>query len=381
MTGNAVSVTDQKKQALQGYLNQEFRSIQAVLPEVVDPKRFVNVALQAVVRQPELFECSPGSIVQSVLQSAQLGLEIGGPLQHAHLVKFGGDAQLIVGYKGMIYLAKRSGAINKAVVRAVYEGESFRAEFGSENKIYHTPRFDIDRSNDANITKVYVIFWLPDGEQQFEVIGREEVEKIRSVSKAKNGPGWTKWWGEMAKKSVVKRGLKMIPLTSEVAAAIEIDNRFETGEASAFLPGIDTDQAVAQQVDQATAARKARLKEELAEYAEKQKGGRDVTPDEGADAEDEDDEDKVTRLDLENELADLMKEKNPDLLKKKKVRGAWVSEILGDSEKTTVKGCSEFELQVLIGALKNDEDEPLPGTTPFDDDEEGAEAEDAPMPA
>ena len=237
-------VRAEKRDEVQGLIAQEFNTLKRLLPQGIDPKRFANVALLALTKQPELLECTPASIVQSIHQAAQLGLEIGGPLQHASLVKFKDQATLVPGYRGLIYLAKRSGAIRKAVVRAVYEGEHFRVLYGHDDRIEHEPDFSLERTDDR-ISHVYVIFTLPDGETQFDVMTRQEVERVRRVSRMGERGAWVQWWGEMAKKSVVKRGFKMIPLSTEVAQAIEIDNRAETGEVGGIIPGIDTEESLA----------------------------------------------------------------------------------------------------------------------------------------
>ena len=63
------------------------------------------------------------SPVELIADAARLGLEIGGPLGHFHLVPFRNSklgvkgVTPILGYKGMIVLARRSGEISSIAAR------------------------------------------------------------------------------------------------------------------------------------------------------------------------------------------------------------------------------------------------------------------------
>jgi len=52
------------------------------------PERVVQVSCTAIAKSPLLLECSPMSIMKSVMDCVQVGLEPGGPLGHAYLVPF-----------------------------------------------------------------------------------------------------------------------------------------------------------------------------------------------------------------------------------------------------------------------------------------------------
>lgn len=370
--GQGTAVAKSNKDALVALLKQGESRLANLLPKYMTAERVMSLAMLATQKTPKLLECNPHSVVFSIMQAAQLGLEIG---RTAHLVPYGDQCNMIPDFKGLIQLAVESGSIRDADPWLVYEGEPFKVFGGTNRRIEHEPVLGGDRSADK-VVAAYVIFTLPDGSTRFTWMSRQEIDEVRNASRAKNNGPWVDWYGEMAKKTVIKRGLKTIPsdptASRRLDMAFEADNRFETGRITMPVPEWDSEESIAAEVSAETLERKAQLKRELEEYAKKNQGGRDVTPQEEPEAEAEEGEDEPDRLTLENELAALMTEKNPDLLKDKKKRAAWISDVLGDDEKTTVKGCTEFELQVLIGALKNGEDEPLPQGTPFDDDEEEA---------
>ena len=62
---------------------------------------------------------------------------------------------------------------------------------------------------------------MRDGEEIVEVMGADESRKIRSKSDNATGSVHTDWAGEMARKMVVKRLLKYLPIVmSDALAAV-----------------------------------------------------------------------------------------------------------------------------------------------------------------
>lgn len=79
------------------------------------------------------------------MQSAQLGLEPGSALGQAYLVPYGNQCQLILGYRGMIDLARRSGQVLSLSAFAVHEGDEFSYQLGLHPDIHHVPSCEADR--------------------------------------------------------------------------------------------------------------------------------------------------------------------------------------------------------------------------------------------
>lgn len=276
--GNGQSLVRSNKATLRSLLEapETRAAMERVLPKYLTVDRMIGLAMLAVVQQPKLLQCRPQSVLQAIMQAAQLGLEVNGPLGHAYLVPYGDICQLIPGYRGLIYLAKNSGAIAAGEARLVYEGETFDVEYGTDPKIVHRPRWDIERIDDA-IVAAYFVARLPDGTRQFEVMSREEIERIRSRSKAKDDGPWKTDFGEMARKTPTRRGLKYLPISNpeegrKLAMALELDNRFESGEVSGVLPELDSEQSINAAVRDRTRDRMGALKERIGAT------GRDVTP-------------------------------------------------------------------------------------------------------
>lgn len=199
-----------------------------VLPRHLTPDRLVKVALNCIFKTPALQKCSAASLYQSVISAAELGLEPGGALGHAYLVPFGTVCQLIIGYRGFIELARRSGQLAQIEAHVVRECDVFDVEFGLTPKMSHRPKLDGDAGKPV---LVYMIARLKDGSSHVEVMTAADVEKIRLRSRSGQSGPWQTDWEEMAKKTVLRRGMKYLPMSSELARAIEHeDEEFIEGQ-------------------------------------------------------------------------------------------------------------------------------------------------------
>ena len=203
------------------------------LPKHLTAERLARIATTEIRRVPELASCSRESFLGAIMQCAQLGIEPSNGLGHAYLIPFGNgndkqgrpNVQLIVGYRGMIDLARRSGQIISISARAVYENDEFSYEYGLHEDLKHKPSDGIDA---GALTHVYAVARLYGGGVQFEVMSRKQIELARAHSKAKNGP-WFDHYEEMAKKTVIRRLFKYLPVSIEIQRAVSLDERAEAG--------------------------------------------------------------------------------------------------------------------------------------------------------
>ncbi len=203
----------------------------AALPRHMTPDRMIRIVSTEIRKTPELANCDMQSFIGAVVQCSQLGLEPGNALGHAYLLPFGNgksksgqsNVQLIIGYRGMIDLARRSGQIVSISARTVRQGDSFHFEYGLNENLTHIP----GENEDSPITHVYAVARLKDGGVQFEVMTHNQIEKVRALSKAsQNGP-WVSHWEEMAKKTVIRRLFKYLPVSIEMQKAVILDEKAE----------------------------------------------------------------------------------------------------------------------------------------------------------
>jgi recombination protein RecT len=201
------------------------------LPKHMTADRLARIALTEVRKTPALGRCDQASFLGAIMQCAQLGLEPGGALGHAYLLPFENrkkqitEVQFIVGYRGMIDLARRSGQILSLEARAVYAADKFHVALGLNPDLTHEPAWDADDRGPLRF--VYAVAKLKDGGTQFEVMSRAEIERVRSKSRAGQSGPWVDHFEEMAKKTVIRRLFKYLPVSIELAGAVEQDERVD----------------------------------------------------------------------------------------------------------------------------------------------------------
>lgn len=231
----AVPAKDKPKGILTMLTEKEFKEQLAIaVPKAMNAERLVRIVLTECRKVPGLRQTTPDSFLGAVLQCAQLGLEPGSALGHCYLLPYWNskegvkNCQLIIGYRGMIDLARRSGQIVSICAYTVHEKDHFEWRLGLDPDIQHVPSPEADR---GKMTYVYAVAKLKGGGVQFEVMSRAEVEKVRKQSKAGSSGPWVTHFDEMAKKTVIRRLFKYLPVSIEAARAVEVDERADRGEA------------------------------------------------------------------------------------------------------------------------------------------------------
>lgn len=241
VTGNQVA--EQKKPTTIGGLLSDPRIKQQMalaLPRHMTADRLARIALTEVRKNPKLASADQTSFLGAIMQCAQLGLEPGGALGHCYLLPFENrrkqivEVQFIVGYRGMIDLARRSGQIVSLSARSVHDGDHFEYEYGLQETVVHRPS---DKPKSAEtLLYVYAVAKLKDGGVQFEVMSRSEIERVRDESngykvaqKYGNDSPWTSHFEEMAKKTVIRRLFKYLPVSIELSTAVGLDEQSEGG--------------------------------------------------------------------------------------------------------------------------------------------------------
>ncbi len=199
------------------------------LPSNVSVSAFKNAAVVALTDNPEIATCQTASVFKSLRKLAGMGLVPDG--HEAALVPFNtkvGNSyvklcQAMPMVAGLIKRARNSGEIASLWAQVVLEGEELTVwvEDGMQ-KFTH----DYDPlSRKGEVRGAYAVAKLKDGTIEFEPMARDEIDKIRAVSKAKDGPAWRGWFTEMAKKSVIRRLCKRLPMsTDDRSRIIESDS-------------------------------------------------------------------------------------------------------------------------------------------------------------
>ncbi|PKR79204.1 recombinase RecT [Halalkalibacillus sediminis] len=209
-----------KPKTIEDYLKKMAPAMEQALPKHMDIDRLMRLATTTIRTNPDLKKADVGSLLGAVMQAAQLGLEPG-LIGHCYLLPFKNnkkgitEVQFIIGYKGMIDLARRSGQIQNIYAHSVYENDEFDYELGLEPKLDHKPIMD---SNKGGFIGAYAVAHFKDGGYQFEFMPKAEIEKRKKRSKAagsKYSP-WSTDYEEMAKKTVIRHMWKYLPISVEL---------------------------------------------------------------------------------------------------------------------------------------------------------------------
>lgn len=233
-TSTALTVIDQVEQSpAVMLLDARSQALVDLLPDAEAVRRFRRVVTQALVKNPDLLNCTPESVVASVFEAAAMGLEPTGAAGGAHLVPYNTNigskdrphwvklAQLIPDYRGIIRLVtKPPSEIASMEARVVKEGDAFAYTLGSDAIVQHVPSLAPDRSTKAT-THVYSIARLrAGGPPLHDVEDRAGIERVQKRGKERGFSPWASDWDEMAKKTIIKRHSKVLPVRPEIRSIL-----------------------------------------------------------------------------------------------------------------------------------------------------------------
>lgn len=227
------------KEQIAYLLETKKHELAKMLPRTLSIDRLLKVAQIAATTTPALAKCDVASLVGAIGQCAQMGLEPNTVLGHAYLVPFNtkrkdgngverwvNSVQVIIGYKGLIDLARRSGQIVSIAAHEVCENDNFELVYGLDEKLNHTPAMG-DR---GPVIGFYAVAKLKDGGHSFEFMSLHQVQEIAAAtqSKGKYGP-WKDHFTEMGRKTVIRRLAKYLPLSIEFHTAAALDSMADAG--------------------------------------------------------------------------------------------------------------------------------------------------------
>lgn len=164
------------------------------------------------------------SVVDAVTNIAAIGISLNPAKKQAYLVPRDKKICLDISYIGLMDLAMATGAIRWAQAELVYSGDRFALN-GFDRPPEHS--FNPFSAERGDVIGVYVVVKTSDGDYLTETMSVDEVNAIRDrssawkawIEKNKKCP-WVTDWGEMAKKTCVKRGYKYWPKTDRLDEAI-----------------------------------------------------------------------------------------------------------------------------------------------------------------
>lgn len=232
--------------------------VEELLPPMMkgQAKRLIKRAMLTMSRKSQDYaKVEPVSFVRCVLEAAELGLAIDGRLAHAvcfnNKVKdasgketWVSQAQLMVDYKGLVAIARRSNIIADCYARLVWEQDKFDVwEQDGVPHLDHRPF--LGSANDAGeLIGGYAIIRFNDKMWRYEWMPNAEIDSIRGRSKSwtreyegvhkPSGP-WVTDDLEMRKKTILRRALKTYMDDPAFTRAVEIEDDAEYGNSQTVI--------------------------------------------------------------------------------------------------------------------------------------------------
>jgi len=214
---------------VQSNLKSLIESKRDALPKGFNETRFIQNCMVVLNDVNNIEKMQPLSVARTMLKGAFLGLDFFN--KECYAIPYGNRLNFQTDYKGEKKLAKKYSVnpINDIYAKVVREGDDFEERIERGQQIINfTPK----PFNDGEIIGVFAVVYFKDGSMQYETMSKKEVEEIRDkFSKQKTGDAWGKSFGEMAKKTVLRRLCKHIELDFDT---IEMKKTFDDVADSEF---------------------------------------------------------------------------------------------------------------------------------------------------
>lgn len=238
--------------------------VSKVLPEHVTADKFMRVVMTSIAQSPDLRNADRRSLLTACVKAATDGLVPDG--REAALVIFGGKAVYMPMVAGILKKVRNSGELKSIMSNVVYEQDEFNYWIDDAGEhVTHKPNILAD--DRGRFLAVYAIAETKDSGIYVEVMSRSQVEQVREVSRAKNSGPWKDWYDEMARKTVIRRLSKRLPMSTDLEAVITRDDHLydlrngsrqeatsgtQAAKAALGLPQIPVDDAAPEGVDPET---------------------------------------------------------------------------------------------------------------------------------
>lgn len=224
---------------INSFLVSRKAGFEALAAKHMTPERIIKGFMSAATRTPNLLKCTQTSILNAVLTSVSLGLEIGRPRGGMYVIPFFNskikqyEAVAVPDYRGLMQLAYNSGKVDVIESRLVYANDHFEFSYGTETFVRHMPTKDTR----GKLEWVYAVAHMKEGRPAFEVMNMADIEEHRQRSRAKDEGPWKTDFPAMARKTVIKVLCNLLPQSQDdvLARAIEYDTRQDMGEGVADL--------------------------------------------------------------------------------------------------------------------------------------------------
>lgn len=180
------------------------------LPKDFNQTRFLQNCMTVLQDTKGIEKVQPITIARTMLKAAFLGLDF--TMRECYAIPYASTLQFQTDYKGEVKLAKKYSVnpIKDIYAKLVRVGDDFVEEIRDGQQYIS---FKPQPFNDGEIIGAFAVCFYNDGSMIYETMSKKEIEAVRdNYSKMPKGPTWTKSYGEMCKKTVLRRLCKNISL-------------------------------------------------------------------------------------------------------------------------------------------------------------------------
>lgn len=219
MTNNKLQLVQQDLEATKIDFNKNVEELGLKL----NFKQELDFAMQAFQKNPSLLSCSPETVRNCLINLSLTNLTLNPLMQFAYLVPRGGKCVVDPSYMGLCKVLTDTGSVVSIKAGLVWSDEPFQIERGSGGFVKHGVAEKLDQNR--SFVGAYSVAKLHDGSFHVDWMYPYEIEDIKKRSKG--GKSWSTDYGEMAKKTVIKRHWKTLPKSERAimaATAIDIDH-------------------------------------------------------------------------------------------------------------------------------------------------------------
>ncbi len=187
--------------------------------------RLLSTFKIAVLQEPKLLECTPDSLRREISKCAADGLVPDS--KEAVLLPYWDSKEkaLLANYQpmvhGIIKRVKELGGVFSIMCKLVHENDEFILNEADPDSLVHKSDPFAKPDRRGAVVGGYAIF--RDDQKRvmhLETMSLEDFEKVRQASKAPESPAWKKWWNEMCRKAVLRRGSKYVPINNDKIRAL-----------------------------------------------------------------------------------------------------------------------------------------------------------------
>lgn len=204
------------------------QSMREVASKEFSIDRLLKLTTTAIADAPDLAKCDPMSMYRALMQCSQCNIEPNTFRGHAYLIPFAGKVQFILGYKGMLELARRHPAVTYIHADEIREDDEFSYSYGTDRHLKHKPARTRSRLVGAycyaevNNVPIFRVMWE---DEILEIRDKSQGWKQAKARGKTDRSPWTTHPGRMYRKTAV-RGLANggdLPMRSEFEDAIQAD--------------------------------------------------------------------------------------------------------------------------------------------------------------